>query len=576
MRTSPPCPTGVLLTLLLAGALPGAPAGAQDAAPPADRFAETVEIEVVNVDVVVVDKQGQPVVGLTPADFRIFEDGEARDITNFYASEGVAQAFERHRAGDRVAVPDEETPGQIRRIAILFDTNTLVHRDRNRAVEAAERFVSEKFDGSYEWAVIAYGDDVRLLQPFTADKIDVVNALAAVKRLSLPQRRSGGPSDYLLSEDAASARIRQRVRAVDARGTGGVTMQDFEVRERVLENLRTARKTAAAAVNTMRAYGRLSGRKSLILVSGVLENLPTPSQLLGGGFPGASQDQDRADPMLVTLQQELQTVLGAMVQTANAAGFSIYPMSALGLVDPTAPHHDIERKNSPYLDSFGSQPTGQDVESSPRLLADGTGGRFFQSTKYYEAFHEIDAATSNAYVLGFRTVRLPDRRYHRIRVEVNQPGLEVRAREGYLHLSTADRLLEELSTPLVFPKEQGEIPVHVSIAPTAPEAASERLVTVSGAIPVRDITLLPQGERSYGRVQIYLAVYDAEGRLMDIVPTSQDVEVESERLAQVLDAGETASFALKVRLKPGTYTFSMTLMDQVSSRFGTALERRAI
>jgi VWFA-related protein len=575
MRTSPPCTVGIVAILLLCAA-PGSTARAQETGAPVDRFAETVEVEVVNVDVVVVDRQGQPVVGLGPADFRIFEDGEPREITNFYASEGAAQAFERHRAGDRVAAPEEASPGQVRRIAILFDTNTLVHRDRNRAVEAAERFVSEKFDGSYEWAVIAYGDDVRVMQPFTADKIAVVNALAEVKRLSLPQRRTGGPSDFLLSEDAASARIRQRVRAVDTRGSQGVTMQDFEVRERVLENLRTARKTAAAAVNTMRAYGRLPGRKSLILVSGVLENLPTPSQLLGGGFPGASQDQDRADPMLITLQQELQTVLGAMVQTANAAGFSIYPMSALGLVDPTAPHHDIERKNSPYLDSFGAQPTGQDVESSPRLLADGTGGRFFQSTKYYEAFHEIDASTANAYVLGFRTVRPPDRRYHRIRVEVNQPGLEARAREGYLHLSTADRLLEELSTPLVFPKEQGEIPVHVSVAPTTPAETDERLVTVSGAIPVREITLLPQGERSYGRVQIYLAVYDAEGRLMDIIPNTQDVQVESDRIDQVLATGEAASFALKVRLKPGTYTFSMTLMDQVSSRFGTALERRAI
>lgn len=574
MRTSPPCSAAILSVLTIAAFLPGAPARAQEAVAPPGQFAETVEIEVVNVDVVVVDKHGQPVIGLTPSDFKVFEDGEPREVTNFYASEGTAATFERHRAGDRVAAPPAD-PLQVRRIALLFDTNTLLHRDRNRAVEAAERFVSEKFDGSYEWAVIAYGTEVRILQPFTADKLTVMSALTRVKDLPLPQRR-GGPSEALISEDPASTRVQQRVRAIDSRGGNNPTLQDFEVRERVLENLRMARRTASAAVNTMRAYSRLSGRKSLVLISGVLESLPTPSQLLGKSFPGAGQDQDRSDPMLVTLQQELQLILGAMIQTANSSGFSIYPMSALGVTAPSAPHLDIEQRNSPFFDSFGEVPGGKDVESSPRLLAEGTGGRFFQSTKYYEAFHEIDAATSNAYVLGFRTVRPPDRRYHRIRVEVTRPGLEVRAREGYLHLSTADRLLEELSTPLVFPKEQGEIPVRVSIAPETPEEKNDRLVTVSGAIPVREITLLPQGESSYGRIQVYLAVYDAEGKLMDIVPTTQDVQVESDRLSQVIAAGEAASFAVKVRLKPGTYTFSMTLMDQVSSRFGTALERRAI
>jgi hypothetical protein len=63
---------------------------------------------------------------------------------------------------------------------------------------------------------------------------------------------------------------------------------------------------------------------------------------------------------------------------------------------------------------------------------------------------------------------------------------------------------------------------------------------------------------------------------MDIIPNIQDIQVERDRIDHVLATGEAASFALKVRLKPGTYTFSMTLMDQVSSRFGTALERRAI
>jgi VWFA-related protein len=564
------------LALAALAQLPAPPGlSGQEAASPRTAFDEILDIEVVNVDVVVVDKDGQPVTGLTAADFALFEDGERRDVSNFYAYEQPGIFTEHHRLGEKVAAADDDR-GTVRRIAMLFDLNSLSNRDRDRAVDAAERFVTEKFDGSYEWAVVAYDDQVRHLQPFTADKIRVLASLGRIKEVRLPVRRRTGPDEPMFSEDPATSRLQERVRGLDQEGGQGLSMQDFEIRERVLENLGIAKKTAVAAVNTMRAYARQSGRKSLILISGVLESLPTPLQLVGGSFPGASQQQDRIDPMLTTLQQELQLVLGAIVQTANASGFSIYPMSALGIASPTAPHHDIERRNSPFFDNFGQVPSGADPESAPRMIADGTGGRFFQSTKFYEAFHEIDASTSTSYVLGFRTAHPADRKYHRLRVEVLKEGLSVRAREGYLHLTVADRLVEELSTPLVFPKERGEIPITVTISRDAGEARrDERLVTVSAQMPVADITTIPDGADSLGKVAVYLAIYDREGRLLDLVPKEQDVRIESETAATG-DGSRTASFALKLKLKPGTYTFSMTLMDRVSSRFGTALERVAL
>ena len=120
-------------------------------------------------------------------------------------------------------------------------------------------------------------------------------------------------------------------------------------------------------------------------------------------------------------------------------------------------------------------------------------------------------------------------------------------------------------------------PDTVTISRDAGEAKrNERLVTVSAAMPVDDITLIPEGEASLGRVGVYLAIYDRDGRLLDLVPREQDVRLEQEGSDAAADEARTASFALKLKLKPGTYTFSMTLMDRVSSRFGTALERVAL
>ena len=43
-------------------------------------------------------QDGLPVVGLAKEDFIVYEDGQPREITNFYSFESATKAFERHRA----------------------------------------------------------------------------------------------------------------------------------------------------------------------------------------------------------------------------------------------------------------------------------------------------------------------------------------------------------------------------------------------------------------------------------------------------------------------------------------------
>ena len=50
-------------------------------------FVESVHVNVVNVDVRVTDKKGNPVEGLTIDDFEIFEEGRPVQISNFYVIE---------------------------------------------------------------------------------------------------------------------------------------------------------------------------------------------------------------------------------------------------------------------------------------------------------------------------------------------------------------------------------------------------------------------------------------------------------------------------------------------------------
>src|SRR4051794_32293199 len=74
----------------------------------AQEAAESIEVRVVNVDVVVRDRAGKPVTGLTKADFEIYENGQKREITNLYEIRAQAAAA----TPSAKAAPSEPTPAE--------------------------------------------------------------------------------------------------------------------------------------------------------------------------------------------------------------------------------------------------------------------------------------------------------------------------------------------------------------------------------------------------------------------------------------------------------------------------------
>src|SRR5438270_4573313 len=86
----------------------------------AQEVAESIEVRVVNVDVVVRDHAGKPVTGLTKADFEIFENGQKREITNLYEVRAPAPAALSATATPAAASPAEPALEVRPRNIVLF------------------------------------------------------------------------------------------------------------------------------------------------------------------------------------------------------------------------------------------------------------------------------------------------------------------------------------------------------------------------------------------------------------------------------------------------------------------------
>ena len=89
------------------------PAAAQEPAEPsaeapAEDFFDVVEVEIVNIDVFVTDKKGQPVAGLTRDDFAVFSDGRQVEVTNFYAVEDGREQTNRAAGTTDIQAPERQ------------------------------------------------------------------------------------------------------------------------------------------------------------------------------------------------------------------------------------------------------------------------------------------------------------------------------------------------------------------------------------------------------------------------------------------------------------------------------------
>src|SRR5436309_10532217 len=120
LRRSSGWAAGLALGLLLVPAL----SHAAGEPPAGESFKESIEVSVVNLDVYVTDKKGQPVTGLKKEDFQVLEDGRPVEISNFFAeSRGTEPAAPAASGGPGQSAPERPVSQRLRLVVFVDDVN---------------------------------------------------------------------------------------------------------------------------------------------------------------------------------------------------------------------------------------------------------------------------------------------------------------------------------------------------------------------------------------------------------------------------------------------------------------------
>ena len=412
--------TRLLATLLVVVLSAGGALSGQQLPPQQPLFRSTVNL--VLVDVVIRDKKGAIVTGLTRDDFQLVEDGKPQQILTFAFEEigSSTQPVERasllagaapNAATPRVTAPATPAPAPItasaaapltseevaghRLLTLLFDTSSMQPEDVQKATDEAIKWVNEKMTPADLVAVATIGSSLQILSDFTSDKEQIHSVLQAFSAADGTAFAAVDASTQASDEASASA--------TDDSTTTDISAQELDtfnndVRLRALKTL-------------AEALAPIQQKKAILYFSSGMQRNGTDNQV------------------------ELRAAVNAAVR----ANVQIYPVDSRGL-QAVVPGGSARQGSRGGLGAFtGSSVAGQftqlaaQQETLTTLAADTGGTAFLDSNDFGEAFGKVTKDISSYYILGYASTN-PDRdgRYRRITVRLRNKGdVKVEAREGY-------------------------------------------------------------------------------------------------------------------------------------------------
>jgi VWFA-related protein len=507
------------------------PLSAQQAPTPAFRS----NVSVVVVDVVVRDKSGAIVRGLTANDFELREDNRPQQIRSFDFEEVTtapaaplpAPALLTDAARSPTPPAAAPSPAPVRRqdlagrrlVVLLFDLSSMQPDELDRAGQAAVDYVDHQMTPSDLVAVASIDTTLDVLTDFTSDHETVKQALAHFTAVD------GVAFDTPAAETAATD---------EAGGaTGGSAEYDVFNNDARLRAIKTLADALAP----------VDQKKAILYFS--------------SGMARSGSDN----------QVELRTAISAAVR----ANVSLYPVDTRGL-QAMVPGGDATRASSFTRGAFsGSSVRGQldqlaASQETLQTLASDTGGKAFtDSNDFGAAFTQVIRDTSGYYLLGYSSTNdVKDGRFRRITVRVKRPDLRVEARNGYYaerdfaHTGRQDRE-RELQEQLASPVSSTDIPVFLS-AGWFRLAADRYYVPLSVAIP-SDAIRSPAASNAANELDVLGAVRDEQGRPVGRI--RQTLKLTSDGTAkQVL-------YQSGLALPPGRFSAKVVVRDNTSGAVGS-------
>jgi VWFA-related protein len=534
---------------------------------------EAIRVDLIEVPVTISDRAGNPLRGLTKANFRLYDDGKEREIAAF---DMIDLAGKDQKALETI------NPAARRNFMLLFDLSFTAPRSLANAREAATAFVKKSVLPRDRVAVatIDLEHGFRLLTAFTSDRDLIAMAIRNPAGF-----RSGDPLQLsnevqIASRDTSGAALADMLdtskggKFNDGSGPGETVnpmktanlraesehseVINHDIAHSNTQYLRArVEKQVAFLGELARTLRGVSGHKQIVYLSEGFDS----SVIIGRDARSSeATKKENDDAMRGKLEMvdtddrygsaTSQNVLAQMVKFFRGSDVVLQAIDIKGL-----------RVQNTMEGATINSNAGLSVLSGP------TGGSLFQNANDLSVnFEKMLHAQEVVYVLTFRTTMQKAGQFHDLKVKlVKVPGNPVvSARTGYWESSTASNDERTLTTAEIIlndiPQDGLKVDAFTVAFPTGTDNAQ---------VPV--VLELAGGEVVGGShsnkppIEFYLYAFDENGEVRDRI--FQRVTLDLTKLKERLfDAG--VKFVATLSLPPGTYAIRSLVRMPESDRKG--------
>ncbi|HXT49567.1 MAG TPA: VWA domain-containing protein [Thermoanaerobaculia bacterium] len=547
-----------LLALLLAAA----GASGQD-------YGETVDVNVVTVDVEVRDAHGRQVTDLGRDDFQVFEDGKRVKVAYYERVVGHRMGGESAAAAAGGA-PGTALPDTASWIVVYVDNLQLRPDSREQAIEHLRRTFREAVPGE-RVMVVSQDASFHVRLPFSTDRAAIDAALAALETLPA----EGATKERQRSQALASVVAAQRDALALELPCGQAVAEPARAYAEVVQA--EVEGTVGRLLAFTNTLAGLPGRKALLYVSDGMPMRPgqdalqavtelcrgDSQQLAARGFPAYSAALEAAS---MSVAEQLRR----LTAHANAQRVSFYPLQASGLgTTGTAAAVGLSRgdRGDRLLQLAGvSSVAEHNLSESLLYLGNETGGRAIIGTNdFAPELDRLRADLATFYSLGYIPEHQGDGKEHSIEVRVARPGLKLAYRRGYRDKPALEQTADRTLAALLHGYEENPLEVKLELAPAQPLPNGRFRVVARLLVPLGKLGRVSRADAYEAKLRVIAATGDRTGESRGLRQVQVPVRIPVEEALTAF--GQSYAYDVGLELEAGEHTLAFAVRDELG---GTA------
>ena len=523
---------------------------------------ESVDVRVINVDVVVTDRKGNAIPGLKIGDFEVYENGRPMKLTNFYEVAGnrtiespqaPIQTKTQTPPGLPAARQSEQLPENLQRRIVFFIDNLSLHPfNRNKVFESMKTFARESMRPGDEAMVATWNRSMKIRVPFTKDHVNIQQALEGI----------AGESAFGVHNISERRQVEGQIR--EARTQSEAVGAARQYAQSVEHDLR---QSVAAVNGLMATLAGVEGKKILVMTSEgfpmqpgrelffFIDDIAKEKRNWGGG--GSS--------LIESMSFDATHLIQSIARTANANGITLYTLHAGGLVGG----NEMSAENAKPLSFTAQQQAISNSTDSLNLLANMTGGKATVGTNNFKmGFDQIQRDLNGYYSLGYRagTERVDRQRTVDVRLKNNNKKYIVRSRKSFVEKSVETEMSDRVIANLFYEGKANDLKIFLTTKQPIPTENGLFKIPVEVHIPMENLSLIPQGELHIGGFTVFVAAADKNGDMSEVSRQNHRLKVPQAEMPKT--SGKFYTYALELLMEKGRNKVSVGVVDEISKMTG--------